>query len=114
MDIRVKPKRRMCFSSFLLGIIRAASAFLIPQKRWQNYLDGRFFSRITNFSPDHTSLTAQTFTSTNPAAKPILRTSSSVRSVATPEDFLGQLTHSIPADARRFAKGVKLFFRSAA
>src|SRR5450631_1169729 len=61
----------------------------------------RSFTRITNFRPDHTSLTAHTFTSTRAAAKPILLTSFSFRSVTTPEVFLGQLTHSIPAGAKR-------------
>src|ERR1700736_1230525 len=63
----------------------------------------RSFTLITNFSPDHTSFTAQTFTSTRPASSPILRTSFSFRSVAMPDVFLGQLTHSIPAGASRRA-----------
>jgi len=59
----------------------------------------RSFTLITNFSPDHTSFTAHTFTSTSPTSNPIFRTSFSLRSVATPEAFFGQLTHNIPAGA---------------
>src|SRR5215467_953351 len=57
----------------------------------------RSFSRRKNFNPDQVSVTAHTFTSTKPTAKPISRTIFSSRSVTTPELFLGQLTHSIPA-----------------
>src|SRR5450631_4793819 len=62
----------------------------------------RSLRRRTNFNPDQTSVTAQTFTSTRPAAKPISRTIFSFRSVATPELFLGQLTQKIPAGASSF------------
>jgi hypothetical protein len=59
----------------------------------------RSFTLLTNFRPDQTSVTAHTLTSTSPAARPIARTSFSVRSVATPELFFGQHAHSIPAGA---------------
>src|SRR5580700_9385119 len=59
----------------------------------------RSFTRRTNFNPDQTSVTAHTFTSTSPAASPTSRTVFSSTSVATPELFLGQLTHSMPAGA---------------
>src|SRR5215813_3379403 len=59
----------------------------------------RSLRRRTNFNPDQTSVTAQTFTSTSPAARPVSRTMFSVRSVGTPELFLGQLIQSMPAGA---------------
>src|SRR5262249_9224143 len=46
------------------------------------------------------SVTAQTLTSTNPAASLISRTMVSLRAVGTLELFLGQPTQSIPAGAR--------------
>src|SRR5579863_10314326 len=68
---------------------------------------------MTNFSPDQKSDTAQTFTSTNPWSSPKSRTTLSSRSVLTPEDFFGQLTHNIPAGANFLAKGGKRFSSSA-
>jgi hypothetical protein len=62
----------------------------------------RSFTRRTNFSPDHTSVTAHTLTSTNPASRPIPRTRFSSRSEATPELFFGQLTQNMPAGASSF------------
>jgi hypothetical protein len=70
------------------------------------------FTRRTNFNPDQISVTAHTFTSTSPASSPTPRTTSSVRSVATPELFLGQLTHSIPAGASSFAMQANSFVNS--
>ena len=75
----------------------------------QDYLS---FTRLTNFNPDQTSETAQTFTSTSPDASPISRTTFSVTSVFTPELFFGQLTHSIPAGARRWPTGQNFFSNS--
>src|SRR5260370_10280934 len=60
---------------------------------------GRAFSRITNFSPDHVSSIAQTFTSTSPKPSPVSRTRFSFRSVGLPEAFLGQAIHNMPAEA---------------
>src|SRR5262249_30275760 len=60
------------------------------------FLSGRSASRMTNFRPYHVSSIAHTFTSTNPKARPILRTTSSVRSVGLPEAFLGQAIHNMP------------------
>src|SRR5687767_12519361 len=57
---------------------------------------GRSAKRYTNFNPDHVSSTAQIFTSTRPFFNPISRTMFSVRSVGTPDAFLGQLIHSVP------------------
>src|ERR1700683_3825858 len=62
----------------------------------------RSFTRRTNFSPDHTSVTAHTFTSTSPASRPIPRTRFSSKSEATPELFFGQLTHNMPDGASSF------------
>src|SRR5258708_16046802 len=67
---------------------------------------------ITNFSPDQTSLTAQTFTSTKPASRPISRIIFSERSVATPEDFFGHEIHNIPEGARNFATLAKSLLRT--
>ena len=62
--------------------------------------DRRFLSRRTSLSPDHTSSTAATFTSTRPVGRAIARTTSSVMSVATPDDFLGHEIHRAPAGSR--------------
>src|SRR5205085_3578114 len=59
----------------------------------------RSFTLRTNLSPDHTAFTAATFTSTRPCASPIARIPSSVRSVVTPDAFLGHEIHNIPAGA---------------
>src|SRR4051812_44107628 len=48
--------------------------------------------RITSFKPDHTSLTAHTFTSTKPSGSATARIVSSVMSVATPDAFFGHDT----------------------
>ena len=69
------------------------------------FLWGRFLTGITNFNPDQTSVTAQTFISTSPASNPLWRITSSVRSVTTPEVFFGHAIHSIPAGASAFAAG---------
>ncbi|WP_327006182.1 cadherin-like domain-containing protein [Dactylosporangium sp. NBC_01737] len=58
---------------------------------------GRSPTRITCFSPDHTSSIAQTLTSTRPCARANSRTPFSSRSVAMPEERFGQATHSAPA-----------------
>ena len=55
--------------------------------------------RIINFNPDHVSSTAHTFTSTNPSGNATARTTSSVTSLTTPDDFLGHETHSVPSSA---------------
>jgi hypothetical protein len=78
-----------------------------------DHLPYRSFSRITNFNPDHTPLTAHTFTSTSPAVRPIARITFSSRSLATPELFFGQLIHNMPAGANRFFKCANCFFKSA-
>jgi hypothetical protein len=78
-----------------------------------SYCICRSFIRRTNFNPDHTSVTAQTFTSTKPACNPISRTAFSSRSVVTPELFFGQLTHNIPAGASTFASRENSFVNSA-
>ena len=52
-------------------------------------------------SPDHTSSTAHTFTSTRPVARPMVRTTSSLRSVATPDAPLGQEIHNVPSGVTR-------------
>src|SRR5690349_4585390 len=67
---------------------------------------------MTNLRPDQTALIAHTFTSTRPAASPISRTLFSSRSVASPELFLGQETHSIPAGASLFDHCGNFFLRS--
>src|ERR1700722_15315547 len=73
----------------------------------------RSLTRRTNFNPDQTSVTAHTFTSTNPASSPTSRTMFSFRSVTTPELFLGQLTHNIPAGASSLLIRLKSLANSA-
>jgi len=80
---------------------------------WWRCCQMRSLTRRTNFNPDQISVTAQTFTSTKPAASPISRTRFSSRSDATPELFFGQLTHSIPAGCSNFAKRRNSCFSSA-
>ena len=48
----------------------------------------------TTFSPDHTSLTAHTFTSTYPIGSATSRITSSVTLDATPDAFFGHDTHN--------------------
>src|SRR5687768_13732633 len=69
-----------------------ASTFDHP--RWA-YL--RLDFRITSFSPDQISSTAQTFTSTSPIGSATSRITSSVRSVRTPLAFFGQDTQTAPS-----------------
>src|SRR5688500_9558458 len=52
--------------------------------------------RITIFKPDHTSLTAATFTSTSPTGNSTSRITSSVMSVATWDDFFGHEIQMVP------------------
>src|SRR5262252_284726 len=54
---------------------------------------------ITNFSPDQTSSTAQTLMSTRPSGSAVSRTTTSLRSVATPLAFLGHDTQIMPSGA---------------
>src|SRR4051812_45291087 len=61
----------------------------------------RSLTRRTNLRPDQVSSTAHTFTSTSPAASPTRLTTSSVRSVATPDAFLGHDPHSMPSGSSR-------------
>src|ERR1044071_2327872 len=59
-------------------------------------------TRTTNFRPDHTSSTAQTFTSTSPSFNPKARITFSSRSVRILDDFLGQEIHNMPSFRRHF------------
>src|SRR3954464_7829474 len=72
----------------------------------------RSLRRRTNLSPDQVSSTAHTFTSTRPAASPTWRTTSSVRSVATPDVFFGHDTHNVPLGVSRSRSLPKRFSRS--
>ena len=72
----------------------------------------RFLSGITNLSPDHVSSTAQTFTSTSPACRPIRRTSLPFKSLATPDAALGHEIHIIPS--RVIRAGIVVVRRSSA
>src|ERR1700739_3581751 len=54
---------------------------------------------ITNFSPDQVSSMAQTLMSTRPSGNARSRTTTSLRSVATPEAFFGQDTQIMPSGA---------------
>ena len=52
---------------------------------------------------------AQTFTSTNPESSPNWRTTPSVRSVSTPDAFLGHATQSMPFASSLSRSGANLF-----
>src|SRR5271170_7780261 len=52
-----------------------------------------------NFNPDHIRSTAQTFMSTRPVGRTIPRIKFSVRSLATPEVFLGHEIHTTASGA---------------
>ena len=58
----------------------------------------RFFFLMTNFKPDHTSLTAQTLISTRPSGSATSLIVSSVISVGTLDDFFGHETQTAPSD----------------
>ena len=87
-------------------------------KQWYEkrryFVFGRSLTGITNFNPDHTSVTAQTLMSTSPASSPLWRTKFSSRSEATPELFFGQEIQSMPAGARARAAGTRSSSRSGA
>src|SRR5262249_44932840 len=72
----------------------------------------RFSLRTINFSPDQISSIAHTFTSTNPSGSATARTTSSVTSVATPDDLFGQETQTVPASAIFWRKTANLFSNS--
>src|SRR2546427_568356 len=74
---------------------------------------GRFSMRITKRSPDHVSSIAQTLLSTRPSGRPTSRSASSVRSLSTPELFLGQAIQSAPAGSSARASFAKWRSRSA-
>jgi hypothetical protein len=52
---------------------------------------------ITNFNPDQVSSIAQTLISTRPSGSAVFRTTTSVKSVATPEAFFGHDTQIVPS-----------------
>ena len=56
----------------------------------------RFSLRTISFNPDQVSSIAHTFTSTNPSGRATARTTSSVTSAGTPDDFFGQETQTVP------------------
>jgi hypothetical protein len=60
------------------------------------------FKGITNFNPDQTSSTAQTFISTKPMDRAVARILSSVTSVEIFADFLYQETQIIPSGSISF------------
>lgn len=62
---------------------------------------------ITSFNPDQTASTAQTLISTRPRGRAAFRTTSSVRSVCTPEDFFGQETQIAPGGVSSFLSRAK-------
>src|SRR6266480_895518 len=68
----------------------------------------RFRSRRTSFNPDHTPSTAATLMSTKPLGRAISRTASSLMSVGTPDDFLGQEIQSAPAGFRARSSAARL------
>src|SRR5665811_1319506 len=88
---------------------------IIAEKLIPNACPARYqrsFSLRTNLSPDHVASTAQTFTSTSPDSSPNVRTTPSVRSVATPDVFLGHATQSIPLGSSLSRSRANPFSRS--
>src|SRR6476619_1587732 len=59
----------------------------------------RWSRGMTSFKADHVSSMAQTLMSTSPSDSAVSRTTFSVTSVATPEDFFGHDTHTMPPGA---------------
>jgi hypothetical protein len=55
--------------------------------------------RITNFSPDQVASMAQTLTSTRPSGNAMSLTTTSVRSLFTPDAFFGQEIQIMPSGA---------------
>src|SRR6266480_7733759 len=76
------------------------------------HLSFRCSRRIINFSPDQVSSTAHTFTSTNPSGSATARITSSVVSVATPADFFGHETQTVPVAAMFLRKIDNRFSKS--
>src|SRR5689334_3054144 len=70
------------------------------------------FFLFTIFKPLHTSLTAQTFISTQPVGKTISLITSSVTSVAMPDDFLYHDIQMIKLFFASLIIFIKLFFNS--
>ena len=66
---------------------------------------------MTSFRPDQTSLTAQTFTSTNPSGSANSRTVSSVMSVCTFDSFFGQETQTAASLLMDFRRARSSAFR---
>src|SRR6185436_7269035 len=70
--LQAEVRKRRVLAQIKIGIS--------PEGRTTNWLGaqrfarGRSLTRITNFSPDQTSFTAQTVTSTSPASRPVSRT----------------------------------------
>src|SRR5205814_10067137 len=65
------------------------------------YFFVRSARRTTKRRPDQVSSMAQTLLSTRPVSRPRPRTSASPRSVATPEDLLGQASQRPPSGSSR-------------
>src|SRR5215813_15095230 len=72
----------------------------------------RFSWRTTNFSPDQVSSIANTFTSANPRGSATARITSSVTSVGTPADFLGQEIQTVPVSETFSRRTGSLFANS--
>src|SRR5205814_7480722 len=72
----------------------------------------RFVRRTINFSPDQILSIAHTFTSTNSSGSATVRTTSSVTSVATPDDCFGQETQTMPVSVIFSRKRANLFSNS--
>jgi len=68
---------------------------------------------MTNFKPDQTSFTAQTFTSTKPNGKASSRITSPVISVGSLEAFFGQETHTTASDLMTLRRLSSSAFRQA-
>src|SRR5262249_52696549 len=70
-----------------------------PDARRRHFF-GRSFKRKTRRRADQVSSTAQTLLSTRPLARAMSRTMFSLRSVSTPEAFLGQQIQRAPSGSK--------------
>src|SRR4029077_15879885 len=95
-----KSKLREKFSVKIFGRIHVfhSEIDVIEQSRFHHF-DFRFSRRIINFNPDQVSSIAQTLMSTKSSGRATARITSSVISVATPEDFFGQEAQSTASSA---------------
>jgi hypothetical protein len=121
MQLRcAKCSRSLPISSRKRNLALSSRELLNRSCDWQNKQAARlhptpsfrFSRRTTNFSPDHVSSIAHTFTSTNPRGSATARITSSVTSVGAPADFLGQEIQTVPVSETLSRRTGNLFANS--